>query len=194
MREDGNTFEPPTAEEVSEATLLRDRLESGCGDPGPDAERTLVLLSAASDSPPFDDVAVRRLRRELVAAASRRWRHGVLYAALQVAAALLVAALLAVGRAPAPPSAALLAEREALAREAVLRVQATASSATDEAVGVSRSTLASLTRARTAELFLSIDSDRLSLRVGEELSGSAGSSGASGLSGISATPTPGGAS
>ncbi len=198
MRADGNGFETPMLEEVSEAALLRVRLENGCGEPGPDAVRTLALLAAAaasaSDAILMDDVTVHRLRRELVAAASHRRRRRVLFAALQVAAAVLVAALLMVGRAPAPPSVALLAEREALAREGIVLAKAMASVAVDEVVGVSQSTLASLTLERNAEIFLSVDSDRLSLNVDEASSGSAGSVGVSSRSGVSGTPTPGGVS
>jgi hypothetical protein len=192
MRGDVEPFEPPTAEELAEAASLRDRLEGAGAGTGGDVERTLALLAAASagDAPVLDEVTVRRIRRELVGAASRR-RFPVLHAAFQVAAALLVAALLAVGRAPAPPSAALLAEREAEAREAIARVLLAPGAASGGATGVSASALASLTRARTAELFSSVDSERLSQRVGLS---SAGSDSVSGLSGVSLTPTPGGAS
>jgi hypothetical protein len=197
MKDDRNGFEPPTAEELAEAVLLRERLESGAGDPGPGAGRMLALFAAASEAVPIDDVAARRIRRELVAAASRRTLRPALRpalrTALQVAAAVLVAALLAAGRASTPPSAALLAAREVEARDAVARVLFSSGARSDGSGRLPASTLASLVRVRNAELFSNVESDRLSWRVGLSSAGADRTDGLAGLPGVPVAPTPGGA-
>ncbi len=173
-----------TAEEAAAAERLRQMVDSGSRDGAvdEDAISAVALLGACRGEAGLDEVAARRLRNELVSLASRRKRRPVVRTFLQVAAAGLVAAALAVGRVPRTSSAGLLAEREAEAREAVALVATSAS-----VDSISRSTLASLTASRTEALFADVESERLAASpYGTVPRGSP--------QGVGATPTPGGAS
>ncbi len=175
---------PRVGPEAAEAESLRQMLDSGArGDAAGEASFSAVaLLEACRGEIAIDELAVRRLRNELIVLASRRKRRPFARVFLQVAAAALVAALLAVGRVPRTPSAALLAEREAEAREAVGLVATSAS-----VDSISRSTLASLTAGRTEALFADVESERLA-------NSSAEADSPSSQQGGPATPIPGGAS
>ena len=179
-RLDLEPFDPPTPEERAEAARLRDRLEEGTGELEADVAGTVALLGVASGAPLLDDLAARRLRRELAGAASRNRFRPLLRGALRVAAAALVGAFLVQGRLPRVPDAAILEEREAMAREAVALVTSRLPSGS-----VSRSALASLTASRTEALFAEVESERLV--------GASGDTGAADGA-ISPTPVPGGAS
>jgi hypothetical protein len=173
----------PTAEEAAAAERLRQMVDSGVRSDAAEGPSlaAVALLEACRGEIAVDELAPRRLRNELVALASRRKRRPLARAFLQVAAAGLVAAFLAVGRVPRTPSAALLAQREAQAREAVAFV---ASGASTESI--SRSTLASLTASRTEAFFSDVESERLAASSTTDSQGF--------KQGVAATPTPGGVS
>jgi hypothetical protein len=126
VRDDLTPDIPPTEEEVLAGRRLAEALESN-----PRAlqewetSRVVRLLEAARGAGP-DELAMRRLRRELVAAGGRTRRRP--WKPIAVAAASAAAfALLAVlaGRLAGGSEARLLAEREQMARAALSSVAAT---------------------------------------------------------------------
>jgi hypothetical protein len=127
MRDDMTPDAPPTEEEILAARSLAEALESN-----PRAlqewetSRVVHLLEAARDAGP-DELATRRLRRELVAAAGaaprrRPWKPIAVAAAAAAAFGLLA---LFAGRYAGGAEERLLAEREKMARAALSAVAAT---------------------------------------------------------------------
>lgn len=115
-----------TAEEAEEARRLAGALESGTsGDADSRALAVSRLLEGLSGELPGDELAARRLRKELVSGASRA-RFLKLTGRLAAAAALIAVALSGVLllRSPSRPSEQLLAQREAAAREAFSNISA----------------------------------------------------------------------
>jgi hypothetical protein len=181
---------PASPEERAEAELLREALETGGDAGGGSGVATARLLQAVSETAPLGEVAARRLRRDLVAEVGRRSRSAFVWAALSAAAAVALAAALVFGRARQAPAPALLAAREAEAREAVAR--AGARSRVAQAGGdISSITLVALSRTRTDETFSTLDSERLSRRFAQALSG-AGLEARPFEGNPATTPTPGG--
>ncbi len=128
MRADLHPDSPPTEEELRAARRLAEALESERPASGGDDSAGVVgLLHTAAREVNVDEVALRRLRGELVARASRRrgrplWRP--IAAAAAAAAAVGLVAILA-GRMTSRPAESLLAQREQMARAALSTVAAT---------------------------------------------------------------------
>jgi hypothetical protein len=133
VRDDLTPDTPPTEEEILAARSLAEALEPGHG-PVQDGEAGVVrLFEAARDAGP-DELAMRRLRREIVAAGGRSRRRP--WKPIAVAAASAAAfGLLAVfaGRMAGGSQERLLAERERMARAALSSVAATGGTGLDGA-------------------------------------------------------------
>jgi hypothetical protein len=127
MRDDLTPDTPPTEEEILDARRLAEALESN-----PRAlqewetTRVVHLMEAARGATP-DELATRRLRRELVTEAGRRRRRRPWKPIAVAAASAAVFGLLAVlvGRMAGGREERLLAEREQMARAALSSVAAT---------------------------------------------------------------------
>lgn len=126
---------PPSEEEVKEAHHLAEALESGAsGGADPRALSVVHLIKSLSESSPDGGFARIRTRRALVARASRA-------RPLRIASRIAAVAALAVSvlsgallwRSSVRPSARLLDQREAAAREAVAAI---ALSGTGDSKGV----------------------------------------------------------
>ncbi len=128
MRDDVRPDAPATEEELLAARGLAEALDSGHqASNGAESDDVVRLFGAVARDIPVGEIAVRRLRNDLVMRASRRparslWRPFAV--AASAAAAMGLVAVLA-GRMANRPSGSLLAEREQMARAALSAVAAT---------------------------------------------------------------------